>query len=133
MIQYQIVGVGEEVRPRGGRLCNRKRGCENSERPLPITRGGRGLPLGKGGGVRGGTPLSGPTDLQHFGLELLRTAGHLRGAEDRGHRAEVRGRGGCERCRGFTLSAALTHLMTGEALGSLHFLRGDLDGQEGGV
>lgn len=40
--------------------------------------------------------LSGPTDLQHFGLELLRTAGRLRGAEDRGHRAEVRGRGGCE-------------------------------------
>lgn len=72
------------------------------------------------------------SDLVHLGLEFLRTAGRLRGAE--GGQREATARSALIlyephlQANSSEVSAVITYLFAGEALGSLDFLRGDLDG-----
>lgn len=72
------------------------------------------------------------SDLVHLGLEFLRTVGRLRGAEG-GQREATAGSAVILsephlQANSSEMSAVITYLFAGEALGSLDFLRGDLDG-----
>lgn len=71
------------------------------------------------------------SDLVHLGLELLRTVGRLRGAEGRQREATATSAAMLyephPQSNGSETSAVITYLFAGEALGSLDFLRGDLD------
>lgn len=72
------------------------------------------------------------SDLVHLGLEFLRTVGRLCGAE--GGQREATARSAAMlyephlQPSSSEMSAVITYLFAGEALGSLDFLRGDLDG-----